>query len=252
MLPNSQLARDHQANKVTNSYFSMAGTSQAAAVVSGVAALVISKHPELGPDQVKYRIMVTAFPWVDTQTNTAPYSVWQQGSGRVNAADAVKSDIQGRANAGMNIQADISGKQHYEGYSYYDENTKQFRLRGDNGSMASGFGVWSGGFGVWSGGFGVWSGGFGVWSGGFGVWSGNFAWDTNFAHDSGFGVWSGGFGVWSGGYSAWDGGPTAWTGSEPWIGSTFADQGFIHSYLTGQNANPPTKTTSINAWVDEP
>ena len=49
MSNSSYVARNHQANRVGSDYFSMAGTSQASATVSGVAALVISAHPESDP-----------------------------------------------------------------------------------------------------------------------------------------------------------------------------------------------------------
>ena len=70
MSPDSYLARHHQANQISNHYFSMAGTSQATAVVSGLAALVTARHPELTPDQVKFRLMATAAPWIDPSTCT--------------------------------------------------------------------------------------------------------------------------------------------------------------------------------------
>ena len=46
-------------------FFQMSGTSQAAAVVSGVAALVLGQNPGLTPDQVKCRIMASGQPAVD-------------------------------------------------------------------------------------------------------------------------------------------------------------------------------------------
>ena len=144
MMPSSYLARNHEANKVTALYFSMAGTSQATAVVSGEAALILAQHPELTPDQVKFRIIVTSLLWVDPTTTEALYSMWQQGAGRVNVPDAVYADISESANAGMDIQEDIAGQIHYEGYSYYDDEIGAFRLR-------SGYGTWSGGYGTWSG-----------------------------------------------------------------------------------------------------
>lgn len=45
-----------------NRYGVMSGTSQATAIVSGVAALVISHYPELTPEQVKRAIMASVTP----------------------------------------------------------------------------------------------------------------------------------------------------------------------------------------------
>ena len=44
--------------------FTMSGTSQAAAVVSGIVALMLQDDPTLTPDQVKFRLMNTARPFV--------------------------------------------------------------------------------------------------------------------------------------------------------------------------------------------
>lgn len=252
MFPTSTIAREHSANRTAAMYFEMAGTSQAAAVVSGVAALVLSEHPNLTPNEVKYRLTQTALPWVNEDGTDAPYSMWQQGAGRVNAFDAVTADISGSANQGLDITADLKGQQHFEGYSYYDPETGTYRLRdglsdpmGNYGNWAGGFGVWSGQFGVWSGGMGVWSGALGVWSGGMGVWSGSMG-----VWSGGMGVWSGGMGVWSGGFGVWSGGYDAWTGSEPWAGTPFSSAAFVEDFL---DAKPPkiSSPSSIGQWVEE-
>ena len=67
MSNSSYVAKNHQANRVGSDYFMMAGTSQASATVSGVAALVISANPHLTPNQVKYRIMASAMPWMSVE-----------------------------------------------------------------------------------------------------------------------------------------------------------------------------------------
>lgn len=60
----SQLATLHWLNRVAGAlgwnYFRMSGTSVAAPVVSGGAALLLQDEPHLTPDQVKYRLMATA------------------------------------------------------------------------------------------------------------------------------------------------------------------------------------------------
>ena len=201
MLPSTKISRNHEANRLTSHYFSMAGTSQAAAIASGVAALTLSHNPDLSPDEVKFRLMFTAFPWIDPESTDALYSVWQQGAGRISAPDAVYANVGGSANYGLDISADLAGSTHYEGFSYYDETTEEFRLKGEYGNWAGGYGNWAGGYGNWAGGYGNWAGGYGNWAGGYGNWAG------------GYGNWAGGYGNWAGGYGNWAGGYGNWAGS---------------------------------------
>ncbi len=72
--------------------FTMSGTSQATAVVSGVVALMLQVSPLLTPDEVKCRLMSGAHPAVNSN-GTLAYTVFQQGAGLVNAHDA---DLQHR------------------------------------------------------------------------------------------------------------------------------------------------------------
>jgi serine protease AprX len=94
--------------------FTMSGTSQAAAVVSGVVALMLEVSPGLTPDQVKCRLMSGAHPAVNSSGDLA-YTVFQQGAGLVNAHDAVYSTALGCANQGLNVLLDLAGLQHYGG-----------------------------------------------------------------------------------------------------------------------------------------
>ena len=72
--PNSTLYNQFPGNQVPNSfyvkggnsassssYFTLSGTSMAAGVVSGVVADLLQKSPSLSPDQVKARLMKTAW-----------------------------------------------------------------------------------------------------------------------------------------------------------------------------------------------
>ena len=263
MKQNSYLAGQYPEDVVQPQYFEAAGTSQAAAVVSGVAALALEANPDLTPDEAKYRIMYTSFLWVDPVTTNALYSMWQQGAGRVNAPGAAFEDMEGAANVGMDIAADLAGTQHYEGYTYYDEEAGEFRLEGYGswsggyGSWSGGYGMWSGGYGSWSGGYGSWSGGYGSWSGGYGSWSGGYgswsggygSWSGGYGSWSGgYGTWSGGYGAWSGGYGTWSGGYGAWSGNEPWAGTVYAQPAFVEVFLAGIVPDASSSTSSIGFY----
>ena len=73
---------------VSPSYIRGSGTSQAAAVTSGLAALLIAARPSLTPDQVKHLLTTTAAPISGNAGGTAD----SQGSGRVQLAAALTAD----------------------------------------------------------------------------------------------------------------------------------------------------------------
>jgi serine protease AprX len=247
MAKHSTLESEHPESKLPHKYFWMAGTSQAAAVVSGLAALTLDQNPDLTPDEVKYRLMVTAFPWIDVDSTEALYSLWQQGAGRVNAPDAVFAELEGTANNGLDVQADIADIEHFEGYTYFDDASGEFRLRGEYADWAGGYGAWAGDYEPWTGGYGAWAGGYGAWAGGYGAWAGGYgAWAGGYgAWAGGYGAWAGGYGAWAGGYGAWAGGDGAWAGGDgAWAGS-FPDQGFSTFSANEQQALPWTGN-----WVD--
>ena len=60
--PASTMAKEHPERLVSPGYMWMSGTSFAAPVVSGAAALVLAHHPNWTPDQVKGALMLTARP----------------------------------------------------------------------------------------------------------------------------------------------------------------------------------------------
>ncbi|MFC4551967.1 MULTISPECIES: S8 family serine peptidase [Halorussus] len=70
----------------TDGFTRKSGTSMSAPVVSGVAALVLEKHPDWSPERVKSVLTTTADPL------PVP-DVYTQGAGGVDAADAVGTDL---------------------------------------------------------------------------------------------------------------------------------------------------------------
>lgn len=116
----TQIVKEHPEYHDGGKYFEMSGTSQAAAVVSGVVALMISQDPSLTPDEVKCRLIDSAHTALDSEGKIA-YSVFQQGSGVVNARDALKSTASNCANQSLDIAKDLAGEEHFYGPANINE-----------------------------------------------------------------------------------------------------------------------------------
>ena len=275
MKKKTYLSEQYPENRISTQYFQMAGTSMSAGVVSGVAALMLSENPELTPDQVKYRLMMTARPQFSEYSGEAAYSVWEQGAGRVWAPDAVFADIEGEANWGMDLDADLAGEEHYEGWTTYDPESGEFKIREDGfNSWAGGFNSWAGGFHSWAGGYDSWAGGttnwsgdynswieaFNSWAGGFNSWAGSYgSWASGFnswaggfnSWAGGFNSWAGGFNSWAGGYSAWAGGFNSWAGGfNSWAGNA-GDPEWAAAFANLENVPSGTSAVGINNWISE-
>ena len=112
--PGSTLYNEYPANRVpysyyvnggssasSSSYLTLSGTSMATGVVSGVVADLLQQNPNLNPDQVKARLMKTAwktFPTSSTVTDptsgityTDQYDVFTVGAGYVDLEAALLS-----------------------------------------------------------------------------------------------------------------------------------------------------------------
>jgi serine protease AprX len=82
--PNSFLDQEHPAGRIGDRLFRGSGTSQATAVVSGAAALLLSQRPDLTPDEVKALLTGTA-------QNLPNATARQQGAGLINLAAAMNA-----------------------------------------------------------------------------------------------------------------------------------------------------------------
>ena len=117
-------------------YFTMSGTSQATAVVSGVLALMLQAEPKLKADDAKCRLIISARAAV-LDDGTHAYTVFQQGAGRIDAVAAVNESASGCANRGMDIKDDINGEKHYAGLAGVDESGTYY-LVNEDGQRISG------------------------------------------------------------------------------------------------------------------
>ncbi|NDJ35735.1 MAG: S8 family peptidase [Chloroflexi bacterium] len=115
----SAIVQEHPQYAGSGDYYTMSGTSQSAAVVSGVVALMLDADPTLTPDAIKCRLMASAHTAVDKNGSNAAlaFSIFQQGAGTVNAYDAVylNAAVRDCANNGLNIDKDLAGIEHYGG-----------------------------------------------------------------------------------------------------------------------------------------
>jgi len=116
----TQIVQEHPEFHDGGRYFEMSGTSQAAGVVSGVVALMLTQDPTLTPDDVKCRLMDSAHAALNSNGELA-YSVFQQGAGLVNAADALSSNASACANQALNITQDLAGNEHFFGPANINE-----------------------------------------------------------------------------------------------------------------------------------
>ena len=118
--PGSSLTRDHPEYLLGTGELVMTGSSQATALVSGVAALLLQLEPDLSPDDLKCKLVTSAEPAINRDGLLA-YSPLQQGHGYVSATRAVTLGEKGCGNADMDIQVEMSGTGHSQGPAIVNE-----------------------------------------------------------------------------------------------------------------------------------
>jgi serine protease AprX len=216
----------HPAAVVDSSYFKGTGTSQAAAVVSGVAALMYSANPNLTPDIAKAELVGTA----------APAPLASQAGGGAGLLDAFQAVSAAKSSKYFSSPANL-GLVPSTGTGSLDASRGTMRVYSDvlhNGSPVQVTGEIDVLGNAWSG--NAWSGN--AWSGN--AWSGNawsaYAWEGNaWSGNAWSGVaWSGN--AWSG--VAWSG--NAWSGNA-WSGNAWSGNAWSGNAWSGN-------AWSSNAW----
>ena len=97
----STLYNSRPSRRIGNSYFEMSGTSMAAPMVSGAVALMLEKDSSLTPDQVKARLMRTAYKTLPSSSNFTDrltgrlfdnvYDIFTVGAGYMDVQAALSS-----------------------------------------------------------------------------------------------------------------------------------------------------------------
>lgn len=112
--PDGTLARDFPEYFLPDGSFVMTGSSQAAAVVSGLAALLLQAAPGVSNDDIKCMLMSSAEPAISSDGRLA-YSPFLQGSGLVNVSRALTVGERGCGNEGLVLSEDLARSDHFRG-----------------------------------------------------------------------------------------------------------------------------------------
>jgi subtilisin family serine protease len=231
--PGSAIDQQFPTARSGERFFKGTGTSQAAAVVSGSAALLLSRFPGLTPDQLKKHLMDTAIPFDGA-------GVRGRGEGVVNVRRAAVTAPPSQAASAQTWGAGTGTGSLEASRGSYHVGDSTSQLTGERDIFGNAFdsaawaaatasgNAWSGG--TWNG--AAWSGNAwssddwtgNAWSGA--AWSGN-AWSGNAWSDESWSghAWSGASwtgAAWSG--SAWSGAAwsgASWTGAS-WLGSAWS------------------------------
>jgi serine protease AprX len=113
----STLYTERADHVVDPGFMELSGTSFAAPIVSGTAALILGKHPEFTPDQVKGALMVGTKPM--PQANGL-----SEGVGEVNAARSVEISNPPSANKALNafiVTDPLTGGRSFAAASWADK-----------------------------------------------------------------------------------------------------------------------------------
>ena len=230
--PGSRIDQENPSAVVGGRFFRGSGTSQAAAVVSGLAALYLSRWPNATADQVKHAMMMTAespsntrfagagVPNIKAAMQRTPPAGVQASTGATGTGSLEGSRGSVHVNDGT---ADLTGEQDIFGHTWTGSTWAPLAAAGHTWTG----GDWNGN--TWTG--ATWSGN--TWTGA--TWSGN----TWTGHTWTGATWSGN--TWTG--ATWSG--NTWTGAT-WSGATWS--GATWSGATWSGATWSGATWSGASW----
>jgi serine protease AprX len=208
--PGSNLDMTHPGARMGDRFFRGSGTSQAAAVVSGAAALLVQQRPGITPDQVKALLMDTAAPLPSADPSA-------QGAGLIDMK-AARDAATPAASQSHELSTGTGSLEAARG-TVHVVDPNGVELRGEQDIFGA---PWEGN--SWSG--NSWSGN--SWSGG--TWNGN-SWSGN--------SWSGN--SWSG--NSWSG--NSWSGNS-WSGNSWSGNSWSGNSWSGNSWSG--NSWSGNSW----
>ncbi len=231
-VPGSFIDAQYPLGRINSRFFRGSGTSQATAIVSGAAALLLSQRPTLTPDQVKRLLMLSASPLPAADTVA-------QGSGLINLKAAAAAPTPNYTQT-WPASSGTGSLEASRGSSHLTNNGVDLVGEQDIFGNAWSGTTWSGtswGGTSWSG--GDWNGT--TWSGGCWcgtTWSGTTWSGTTWSGTS----WSGT--TWSG--TSWSG--TSWSGTS-WSGTSWSGTSWSGTSWSGTSWSGTSWSSS--RWGDD-
>jgi serine protease AprX len=237
-VPGSYIDTNHAAGRVGERFFRGSGTSQAAAVTSGVVALLLQQRPNLTPDQVKYILRESAAP-LPSEASIAK----GKGLVAIDRAMTFATPTSGYAQT-FEPSTGLGSLEASRGSQKLSENGIELKGEKDIFGKAFDTSVWaplSASGSSWTG--GDWMGS--SWTGS--SWTGSSWTGSSWTGSSWTGSsWTGS--SWTG--SSWTG--SSWTGSS-WTGSSWTGSSWTGSSWTGSSWTGSTWTArfwSGAGWGD--
>lgn len=118
--PGSTLAEDFPEYFMNSGDFVMTGSSQAASIVSGLAALMLELDPTLGNDELKCLLVTASDPAIEADGRLS-YSPFVQGGGLVSISRALTVGSDRCEQQELDLDADLSDDDHFIGPAIFSQ-----------------------------------------------------------------------------------------------------------------------------------